>query len=42
MRRYDWTSDGWKKEVLVKFDDGLGRFTWNIMPAPLTVIPEAR
>jgi hypothetical protein len=42
VRRYDWTSDGWKKEVLVKFDDGLGRFTWNIMPAPLAVIPEAR
>ena len=41
VRRYDWTPDGWKKEVLVKFDDGLGRFTWNLMPAPLSVIPEA-
>jgi hypothetical protein len=41
VRRYDWTADGWKKEVLVKFDDGLGRFTWNLMPAPLSLIPKA-
>jgi hypothetical protein len=41
VRRYDWTADGWKKEVLMKFDDGLGRFTWNVMPAPLSVLPKA-
>lgn len=39
VRRYDWTPEGWKKEVLVKFDDGLGRFTWNLMPAPVSLIP---
>jgi hypothetical protein len=41
VRRYDWTPEGWKKEVLVKFDDGLGRFTWNLMPAPLALLPPA-
>ncbi len=39
VRRYDWTAEGWRKEVLVKFDDGLGRFTWNLMPAPVSLIP---
>jgi hypothetical protein len=39
VRRYDWSAEGWKKEVLVKFDDGLGRFTWNIMAAPRSLMP---
>ncbi len=39
VRRYDWTAEGWKKEVLVKFDDGLGRFTWNLMTAPVSLLP---
>lgn len=39
VRRYDWTAEGWKREVLVKFDDGLGRFTWNLTFAPVTVLP---
>jgi len=39
VRRYDWTADGWTKEVLLKFDDGLGRFTWNLMFAPLALLP---
>ncbi|HEY7698188.1 MAG TPA: VCBS repeat-containing protein [Vicinamibacteria bacterium] len=39
VRRYDWTADGWKKEVLVKFDDKLGRFTWNVMTAPASLLP---
>jgi hypothetical protein len=39
VRRYDWTPDGWKKEVLVKFDDGLGRFTWNLVPVPSSLLP---
>jgi len=39
VRRYDWTAEGWKKEVLVKFDDGLGRFTWNLMVAPVSLLP---
>jgi hypothetical protein len=41
VRRYDWTAEGWKKEVLVKFDDGLGRFTWNLAFAPLSLLPPA-
>ncbi len=39
VRRYDWTAEGWKKEVLVKFDDGLGRFTWNLTFAPVSLLP---
>jgi hypothetical protein len=39
VRRYDWTAQGWKKEVLVKFDDKLGRFTWNVMTAPSSLLP---
>ena len=39
VRRYDWTAEGWKKEVLAKFDDGLGRFTWNLMFAPVSLLP---
>jgi hypothetical protein len=39
VRRYDWTAEGWKKEVLVKFDDGLGRFTWNLAFAPVSLLP---
>jgi hypothetical protein len=41
VRRYDWTAEGWKKEVLVKYDDGLGRFTWNLMFAPVSLLPPA-
>ena len=39
VRRYLWTRDGWEYETLVKFEDDLGRFTWNIMPAPVGVLP---
>jgi hypothetical protein len=39
VRRYDWTAEGWKREVLVKFDDGLGRFTWNLTFAPVSLLP---
>ncbi len=39
VRRYDWTAEGWKKEMLVKFDDGLGRFTWNLTFAPVSLLP---
>lgn len=40
VRRYDWSSDGWTKEVLLRYTDGLGRFTWNIMPAPAGIVPD--
>jgi hypothetical protein len=39
VRRYDWTGSGWRKEVLLKHSDGLGRFTWNIMAAPAELVP---
>ena len=39
VRRYLWSSDGWQKETLLQFDDGLGRFTWNVMPAPVDALP---
>jgi hypothetical protein len=41
VRRYDWSAEGWKKEVLVKFDDGLSRFTWNLQVAPLSLLPRS-
>ncbi len=40
VRRYDWTEEGWDKKVLMKYDDGLGRFTWNIMPVPADLLPD--
>jgi hypothetical protein len=41
VRKYDWSAEGWKKEVLVKFDDGLSRFTWNLQVAPLSLLPKS-
>ena len=34
VRRYDWSGNGWKKQVLLKYEEGLTGFTWNIMPVP--------
>jgi len=42
VRRYTWAADGWQSEVLWKHTDGLGRFTWNIMPAPADLLPPGR
>ncbi|MGH9322229.1 MAG: FG-GAP repeat domain-containing protein [Vicinamibacteria bacterium] len=39
VRRYRWSAEGWKPEVLMKFEDGLGRFTWNVMVAPVALLP---
>jgi hypothetical protein len=39
VRRYSLTDEGWKHEVLLKYTDGLGRFTWNVMPAPVELLP---
>jgi hypothetical protein len=41
VRRYDFGAEGWKKEVLVKFDDGLSRFTWNLAFAPSSLLPKS-
>jgi hypothetical protein len=39
VRRYNWAESGWNKEVLLKYTDELGRFTWNITAAPRQLIP---
>ncbi len=39
VRRYDWSADRWKKQVLFKYEDGLTGFTWNIMPVPVRLLP---
>jgi hypothetical protein len=37
VRRYDWTGGEWKKQVLMKYEEGLTGFTWNIMPVPVSL-----
>ncbi len=39
VRRYVLTDNGWERQILVKHDDSLGRFTWNIMPARAGSLP---
>ena len=39
VRRYMLTETGWQRETLVKYSDGLARFTWNIMPVPTALLP---
>ena len=39
VRRYDWSGEGWKKQVLLKYEEGLTGFTWNIMPVPADFLP---
>ena len=39
VRRYTWNNDAWHREVILEYSDGLPRFTWNIMPAPATLLP---
>ena len=39
VRRYDWSGNGWKKQVLLKYEEGLTGFTWNIMPVPADFLP---
>ncbi len=41
VRRYDWTAQGWRHEVLLKYEDKLNRFTWNIMAVPTALLPAA-
>jgi hypothetical protein len=40
VRRYDWSTGGWKKQVLLKYEEGLTGFTWNIMPVPAGFLPQ--
>ena len=39
VRRYDWSGQAWKKQVLLKYESGLTGFTWNIMPVPADFLP---
>ena len=39
VRRYDWSGNGWKKQVLLKYEEGLTGFTWNIMPVSADFLP---
>jgi hypothetical protein len=39
VRRYVFQDGEWHSELLVLHLDGLGRFTWNIMAAPLALLP---
>ncbi len=39
VRRYDWTRKGWRHETLLKYEDKLSRFTWNIMAVPTALLP---
>jgi hypothetical protein len=40
IRRYRLGEDGnWEREVLWKHEDDLSRFTWNLMPAPIELVP---
>ncbi len=39
VRRYDWSAQGWTKQVLLKHEKGLKGFTWNIMPVPTAFLP---
>ena len=38
-RRYTWESDTWQREIILEYTDGLPRFTWNIMSAPVSLLP---
>jgi hypothetical protein len=39
VRRYTLAADGWEHEVLLKYDDGLGRFTWNVTISSVALLP---
>ena len=39
VRRYTWENDAWQREIILEYSDGLPRFTWNIMSAPVALLP---
>ena len=39
VRRYMYDGTGWGRDVIWEYDDGLGRFTWNITLAPAGMLP---
>ena len=40
IRRYTYQNGAWQKDILTLYTDGLSRFTWNMMPAPVSLMPE--
>jgi hypothetical protein len=41
VRQYRFHDGEWQQELLILHLDGLGRFTWNIMPVPVDLLPAA-
>ena len=39
VRRYTWENGAWQREIILEYADGFPRFTWNIMVAPLALVP---
>ena len=39
VRRYTWENDAWQREIILEYADGFPRFTWNIMSAPVALLP---
>ncbi len=39
VRRYLWENGAWEREIILEYSDGLPRFTWNIIPAPVGLLP---
>ena len=39
VRRYTLEGDAWEREIILEYSDGLPRFTWNIMSAPVGLLP---
>jgi hypothetical protein len=39
IRRYTWENGAWRQDLLVLHLDGMGRFTWNLMAAPVSLMP---
>lgn len=39
IRRYSWHDGEFVRQIIHKYLDGLSRFTWNLMPVPVELIP---
>ena len=42
VRRYTWENDAWQREIILEYADGFPRFTWNIMAAPVALVPASQ
>jgi len=39
VRRYDWTENGFAKQVIFQREVQGSAFTWNLMPVPVELVP---